>query len=239
MFEAAVSFKNVTKSFGPRAVFAGVSFELAAGGRCGLIGPNGAGKSTLLKLLMGALRADAGEILVGGLPPWRPSVRRRAGFLPEGAPLMGDLTVREHLVLAARLRGLSPGEFSAEEDRLTETLALADFYHRPAAGLSQGQKRRAALASALLGSPPLLALDEPTSGLDPEEAFRLLALLRALSSATTLIVSSHLLSDLREIAGQILTLAAGRASLGGSLVGSDYLELHGDYSARVSGEGAP
>ena len=234
---AAVSFKNVTKSFGPRDVFTGVSFELAAGARCGLIGPNGAGKSTLLKLLMGALRPDAGEILMGGLAPWRQPARGRAGFLPEGAPLMGDLTVREHLLLAARLRGLSPGEFSAEEDRLTEALALSGFYHHPAAGLSQGQKRRAALASALLGSPSFLALDEPTSGLDPEEAFRLLVLLRGLSSDTTLIVSSHLLSDLREVAGQILTLASGRADLSGPLTGSDYLELHRNYSVRVRGEG--
>ena len=235
---AAISFKNVTKSFGRRVVFTGVSFELAAGARCGLIGPNGAGKSTLLKLLMGALRSDAGEILVDGLAPWRPSARGRAGFLPEGAPLMGDLTVREHLVLAARLRGLSPGEFSAEEDRLTEALALAGFYRRPAAGLSQGQKRRAALASALLGSPSFLALDEPTSGLDPEEAFRLLALLRSLPAHVTLIVSSHLLSDLREVAGQTLTLASGRAALSGPLTGSDYLELHRAYSVLVNGEGA-
>ncbi|MDR2725700.1 MAG: ABC transporter ATP-binding protein [Candidatus Adiutrix sp.] len=234
---AAVSFKNVTKNFGSRVVFTGVSFELEAGARCGLIGPNGVGKSTLLKLLMGALRPDAGEILVDGLAPWRPQVRGRAGFLPEGAPLMGDLTVREHLVLAARLRGLSSGEFSAEEDRLTEALALAGFYRRPAAGLSQGQKRRAALASALLGQPPLLALDEPTSGLDPEEAFRLLALLRGLPSVTTLIVSSHLLGDLRELAGQILVLAPGRAALSGPLTGSGYIELHQAYSVRVNGEG--
>jgi ABC-2 type transport system ATP-binding protein len=234
---AAVSFQNVTKSFGPRAVFAGVSFALASGARCGLIGPNGAGKSTLLKLLMGALRPDAGDILVDGLAPWRPLARGRAGFLPEGAPLMGDLTVREHLVLAARLRGLSPGELSAEEDRLTGALALAGFYHRPAAGLSQGQKRRAALASALLGSPSFLALDEPTSGLDPEEASRLLALLRSLPADTTLIVSSHLLSDLREVTGQTLTLASGRAALSGPLTGADYIELHRDYSVRVRGEG--
>jgi ABC-2 type transport system ATP-binding protein len=234
---AAVSFHNVTKVFGPRVVFAGVSFALEAGGRYGLIGPNGAGKSTLLKLMMGVLRPEAGEVLVGGLAPWRSAARLRAGFLPEGAPLMGDLTVREHLVLAARLRGLGPGEFSAEEDRLTSALALAGFYHRPAAGLSQGQKRRAALASALLGSPSFLALDEPASGLDPEEASRLLALLRALPPATTLIVSSHFLSDLREAAGQVLTLAAGRVSWGGSLAGADRAGLYQDYSARVSGAG--
>jgi ABC-2 type transport system ATP-binding protein len=230
---AAVSFKNVTKSFGPQTVFSGVSFELAAGARCGLIGPNGAGKSTILKLLMGAVRPDAGQVLLGGLEPWRPEARMRAGFLPEGAPLMGDLTVREHLILAARLRGLAPGEFSAEEDRLTGALALNGFYCRPAAGLSQGQKRRAALASALLGSPSFLALDEPTSGLDPEEAFRLLALLRTLPSASTLIVSSHFLSDIRELATQVLTLAQGRVSPGNALTGADHSALHRDYSNRV------
>jgi len=234
---AEVSFREVTKSFGPRAVFAGVSFELASGSRCGLIGPNGAGKSTLLKILMGALRPDAGEVLVGGLVPWQSPARARAGFLPEGAPLMGDLTVREHLVLAARLRALSLGEYSAEVDRPTAALALSGFFRRPAAGLSQGQKRRVALASALMGSPSFLALDEPTSGLDPEEAFRLLALLRALPSATTLIISSHLLSDLKEVAGQVLTLAGGRADLGGPLTGADYAALQLDYSARVAGRG--
>ncbi|MCL2028855.1 MAG: ABC transporter ATP-binding protein [Deltaproteobacteria bacterium] len=228
---AGVSLKNVAKGFGARIVFSGVSFELAPGARCGLIGPNGAGKSTLLSILMGSLRPDAGEVLVDGRPPWRQPARHRAGFLPEGAPLMGDLTVREHLVLAARLRGLSSGEFSAEAERLTEALALKGFYRRPAATLSQGQKTRAALASALLGSPSFLALDEPTSGLDPEEAFRLLTLLRALPPSTTLIVSSHLLSDLREVTRQVLTLAAGRARLGGPL--ADYPALQKDYSART------
>ena len=229
-----ISFKNVTKSYGSRIVFSGVSFELAAGARCGLIGPNGAGKSTLLKILMGALRPDAGEVLVGGLSPWRQPARLKAGFLPEGAPLMGDLTVREHLVLAARLRGLAPGELSAEEDRLTAALALENFYHRPAADLSQGQKVRTALASALLGSPSFLALDEPTSGLDPEEAFRLLALLRTLPSSATLIISSHLLSDLKEMTGQLLTLTGGRARLGGPLTGTDYAGLQEDYAARAA-----
>ena len=228
---AGISLKNVTKRFGSRIVFSKISFELAPGARCGLIGPNGAGKSTLLGILTGSLRPDAGEVLVGGQPPWRQPARLRAGFLPEGPPLMGDLTVREHLILASTLRGLSPGEFSAEAERLTEALALEGFYRRPAATLSQGQKTRAALASALLGSPSFLALDEPTSGLDPEESFRLLTLLRALPPSTTLVVSSHLLSDLREVTRQVLTLADGRARLGGPL--ADYAGLQRDYSART------
>ncbi|MDR3037857.1 MAG: ABC transporter ATP-binding protein [Candidatus Adiutrix sp.] len=231
-------FKNVTKRYGSRVVFAGASFELAAGARCGLIGPNGAGKSTLLRLLMGSLRPDAGEVTVGGLPPWRhpARVRAEAGFLPEDAPLLGDLTGREHLALAARLRGLTPGEFAAEEDRLTAALGLGGFYLRPAGVLSQGQRRRMALASALLGSPGFLALDEPGGGLDPEESFRLLALLKDLPQSTTLLISSHFLNEIRDLAGQVLALAGGRLNLGGPLTGGDAAALRRDYLKRLGGE---
>ena len=232
----AVVFENVSKSFGGRTVLDEASFSLEAGGRYGLVGPNGAGKSTLLKLIMGVLRPETGRVRVGGLSPWERPVRSRAGFLPEGAPLIGELTVREHLILASCLRGLTPGQLSAEEDRLTAALSLGGFYRRPAAALSQGQKRRAALASALLGSPALLVLDEPASGLDPEEAGRLLALLGDLPASTTLLLSSHLLSDLRDLAGPVLTLASGRLTMGGPLAGADGAALRRDYLARVGGE---
>jgi ABC-2 type transport system ATP-binding protein len=212
------SFSKVTKAYsGGRSIFTDLSFELKAGARCALLGPNGAGKSTLMRLLTGALKPEAGEVSVGGLAPWRHPERVRAtlGFLPEGAPLWGDLTVREHLRLAGRLRGLAAGELTAETERLTTALALARFHHRPAAALSQGQKRRTALASALLGQPDFLLLDEPAGGLDPEESFRLLNLLKALPSSTTLLLSGHNLSDLYELTGEIMLLAGGRLAARG------------------------
>lgn len=207
-----VVFDRVTKRFGERVVFEELSFELKPGGCYGLLGPNGAGKSTLLRLMAGMLRPDAGTVAVGGLAPWRDQVRVRArmGILPEGAPLVGDLTVAEHLALAGRLRGLPDEEFRQEESRLTEALSLAGFYNRPAGVLSQGQKRRAALASALLGRPDFLILDEPTSGLDPEETARLLALLSSLPSETTLLVSSHILTEIFELTDEVIVLAQGR-----------------------------
>ncbi|MDR2946063.1 MAG: ABC transporter ATP-binding protein [Candidatus Adiutrix sp.] len=205
-------FNQVSKSFRGRAALENLSFELKAGGRYGLIGPNGAGKSTLLRLMAGTLRPDAGTVTVGGLPPWREPAKARAnmGILPEGAPLLGDLTVAEHLALAARLRGLPEAEFKQEAERLAEALSLTAFYTRPAGLLSLGQRRRAALASALLGHPDFLILDEPTGGLDPEESARLLALLAGLPQSATLLVSSHILSEISALASEVLVLARGR-----------------------------
>ncbi len=233
-------FEGVGKWFGDRVVFEGLSFELRRGGRYGLLGPNGAGKSTLVRLLAGVLRPDAGKVLVDGLAPWRhpDRVRSGLGLLPEGAPLMAELTVREHLRLAGRVRGLSRGESESEAERLTAALSLAAFYHRPAGVLSQGQRRRAALAAALLGGPDFLILDEPTSGLDPEEASRLLALLKTLPESATLLVSSHILAEIHELADQVLVLAHGRRAAFGPWPGSglDEFELRKEYLALIGAE---
>ena len=237
-------FDQVSKRFGDRAVFEGLSFELKPGGRYGLLGPNGAGKSTLLRLMAGVLRPDAGTVAVGGLNPWRDQVRVRAtmGILPEGAPLVGDLTVAEHLALAGRLRGLSAAEFKQEESRLTEALSLGAFYNRPAGILSQGQKRRAALASALLGYPDFLILDEPTSGLDPEETARLLTLLADLPAESTLLVSSHILTEIFELTNEVLVLARGRLAACGPWgevapgASSSEAELRREYLALTGPE---
>lgn len=205
-------FEAVGKRFGDRVVFEGISFELKRGGRYGLLGPNGSGKSTLIRLLAGSLRPDAGRVLVENREPWRYPVLVRGdmGLLPEGAPLVVELTVREHLGLAAKLRGLSPDFYRQEEERLTAALGLADFLHRRAGNLSQGQKRRAALASALLGRPDFLILDEPTSGLDPEETARLMGLLNALPASNTILISSHILTEVYELTDEIMVLARTR-----------------------------
>ena len=208
-----------------------------------MLGPNGAGKSTLLRLMAGVLRPDQGTVTVGGLIPWRNpgKVRAGMGILPEGAPLVGDLTVAEHLALAARLRGLSVDEFKREEARLTEALSLSGFYSRPAGILSQGQKRRAALASALLGHPDFIILDEPTSGLDPEETSRLLALLSNLPSSCTLLVSSHILTEIFTLTQEVIVLARGRLACFGpwteivQCASPTEAELRKEYLALTAG----
>ena len=220
-------FDKVTKQFGAKTVFADLSFELPRGGRFGLLGPNGVGKSTLVRLLTGLLRPDAGQVTVDGRAPWRDPARtrRHMAILPEGAPLAGELTPREHLCLAGKLRGLGRAAIGREEERLTEALSLAAFYDRPAGVLSQGQKRRAALAAALFGQPDFLILDEPTGGLDPEESLRLINLLKNLPEGSTLLVSSHLLTEITEITDRVMVLAHGRLAACGPWadLGSDAL----------------
>ena len=204
-------FIKTTKRFGDRVIFSDLSFELNAGRRYSLLGPNGVGKSTLLRLLTGALAPDEGAVRVDGLVAWQnqTALRRRMGILPEGAPLVGDLTVKEHLRLAGRLKGLTRNEFKEEEERLVNGLALNGFYGRPAAVLSQGQKRRAGLAAAFMGQPDFLVLDEPTSGLDPEETARLLKLIKKMPPETTLLISSHILSEVMEMTDETLILTDG------------------------------
>lgn len=206
-----VSFDKVGKIFRDRLVFESISFELKRGTRYGLLGPNGAGKSTLIHLMAGSLRPDNGRILVEGQEPWRHPARARAlmGLLPEGAPLVGELTVDEHLALAGQLKGLGNAAFKEQRDSLIQALGLGRLLKRPSASLSQGQKRRAALAPALLGPPPLLILDEPTSGLDPEESHRLIDLLKKLPGDLTMLISSHILSEIHTLTDSVMVIAKG------------------------------
>lgn len=239
-------FENVGRSFRGRAVLAGVNLKLRRGGRYALLGPNGAGKSTLLRLLSGSLRPDQGRVLVDGLLPWRESraVLAGMGVLAENAPLLPELSPFEHLQLAASLRGLKPGEFSAECERLSAKLNLSAFWKRPAGALSLGQKRRAALAAACIGGPEFLLLDEPSAGLDPEESLRLAELLAELPTSVTLIISSHILHEVYELTDELIVLAHGRLAAAGPW--AEYLgstEKPDDQALRslylkLTGEGA-
>ncbi|UQZ90109.1 ABC transporter [Deltaproteobacteria bacterium Smac51] len=218
-------FKNVTKRFGARPVFENLSLKLKRGGRYGLLGPNGAGKTTLMRLMYGALCPDDGEVLVDGLVPWRETwaVLARLGVLAENAPLVPELTPQEHLKLAASLRGLSSKDFSGECERLSSALNLSAFLKCPAGALSMGQRRRAALAAAFMGQPDFLILDEPTSGLDPDEAAHLRNLLSDLPSSATLLISSHILSEVFDLTSEIIVLAGGRLKAQGPWV--DFLDV--------------
>jgi ABC-2 type transport system ATP-binding protein len=211
--------------YGRRAALDGVDLDIAQGAKVALLGPNGAGKSTLLAVLGGAFAPDGGSASIGGSPPERfRTGPRNLGWLPERAPLCPELTVAEHLRLAARLRGLGREEAESEMERLASALSLSGCLLRLAGVLSSGARRRAALAAALLGRPRLVLLDEPASGLDPGEAGRLKALLSDLGPESTMIISTHALSEAAEIAGSAAILSEG------------VLKAHGSW-ASLSGGG--
>jgi ABC-2 type transport system ATP-binding protein len=164
-----------------------------------------------MKVICGALDPNSGEILVDRKQPQKakgsPSL---LGWLPERAPLNPSLTVREHLEITGRLRGLEVKQISEELERVSQALNLAKYLSQLAHTLSLGTRRRAALAVTLIGRPRLIILDEPTSSLDPDEVRRLKSLLTELKKETTLILSSHILSEVAELTDQAIIMNQGR-----------------------------
>ncbi len=178
-------------------------------GVLGLLGPNGAGKTTLMQMIATVTRPSCGRILFDGVDVVRDpeAVRRRLGYLPQDFGVYDNLTALELLDYLARLKGIrSPGRLAA----MLELVNLHAVAHRPVGGFSGGMRQRLGIAQALLGDPDLLIVDEPTAGLDPEERVRFRNLLSGLSGRRLVIVSTHIVSDVESIAGEIAVVRAGR-----------------------------
>ncbi|MCP5151561.1 MAG: ABC transporter ATP-binding protein [Ectothiorhodospiraceae bacterium] len=220
----------LTKSFGSLAVTAGVDLALPAGERHGLIGPNGAGKTTLFNLLSGELRPDSGQVLLDGVDVTHaPSdVRARAGLGRsfQRNNLFPDLTVRENLVIGVAIergvtrvwwRGLHRDRaVVADAERQAAALGLGEELDTPVRHLSYGTQRQLEIGLALVRRPKVLLLDEPTSGMSPEETHAMLALIRGLPSALTLLIIEHDMDVIFEVADRITVLDYGRVLLEGT-----------------------
>ncbi|MBB5203247.1 ABC-type multidrug transport system ATPase subunit [Inhella inkyongensis] len=203
-----LSIQNVSKTFGALRAVDGISLDLQPG-VLGLIGHNGAGKSTLMQMLATLSRPSSGRILLDGQDiVARPEVmRRRLGFLPQDFGVYPHLTALEFLQYFAALKGVRSAA------RIQELLALVNLHeqqHRPAAGFSGGMRQRLGIAQALLADPDVLIVDEPTAGLDPEERLRFRRLLSELGSRRLVIVSTHIVSDVENMASHLAILRQGR-----------------------------
>ena len=206
-----LALRGIVRSFGRRRAVAGVSLEVAAGEAVLLVGRNGAGKTTLLRVATGFLDPDAGEVVIDGVAMARDRARAQArlGYLPEHAPAPGELTVREHLYLRARLKRVAAAAAARAVDRAIELAGLGDTARQVIATLSKGYRQRVGLADALLGDPPLVILDEPTSGMDPIQVVQLRDHLVAAARDRAVLVSSHAVSDLEPLASRVAVLRAG------------------------------
>ena len=214
----ALVVEGVARRYGARVALAGASFTVGAGRLCALIGDNGAGKTTLLRIIGGFLDADRGRVTIDGVDvavaPVRAATRR--GFLAEGTPLPGELTVAEYLDHRARLRGLGRAARRVELDRWLAELELEARRHEPIGRLSKGLRQRVGLADALLGDPPLIVLDEPGAGLDEGQRGELRRRLRELAGVRAVLWSTHELADAEAIADQVVVLSEGRVVMVGT-----------------------
>jgi Cu-processing system ATP-binding protein len=213
-----IEFAEISKRYGAALAVDNVSLAIPAGELLALVGPNGAGKTTLLRMLLGLIRPSGGAARVGGHDAQRDGLaaRRLLGYLPQRAVLYGNLSVAENLAFLADLNELPAG-------RVAEVIALAqldEVAERSARALSGGTAQRLGLAQALLADPPALVLDEPTASLDPQSVAGFKALLRELQArGKTILLSSHILGDVQELAGRVAILHRGRLIAADSVAG--------------------
>lgn len=207
-----VEAEGLTKYYGDKPGAIDVSFTVEKGEIVGLLGPNGAGKTTVMKMMSGQLMPSAGRIFVKGLDMVREGrqASQYVGYLPEHPPLYPDMTVEEYLTFVARIRGLGKKEQESKLEDLMEIVSIGDVRHRIIKNLSKGYRQRVGIAQALLGDSQLLILDEPTVGLDPKQIAEVRKLMLNLKATHTIILSSHILSEISMICEKLIVLNHGR-----------------------------
>jgi len=215
----AVSSRGVSRKFGSLNALTNVTFDIPAGSICGLIGPNGAGKTTLLRILAGLDEPDVGTRAIDGvdLAVDPAGARNRFGYVPDYAGLYDSLTVRELVHFFGSAQGVPQAQLGGAVDRALNASGMMSVAERPAGALSKGMTQRACVATALVHDPQVLFLDEPASGLDPRARIELRELLKELrASGKTILISSHILSELGDMVDRVLILEKGvvRASGG-------------------------
>lgn len=207
-----IEVKHLTKRYGSHTAVSDLSFTVEKGQIYGFLGPNGAGKSTTMNIMTGCLAATSGEVVIGGYDIFQDAAqaKRLIGYLPEQPPLYLDRTPREYLRFVARAKGIPEKRIPGELDRVMTVTGTLDVADRLMKNLSKGYRQRVGIAQALLGSPKLIILDEPTVGLDPAQVIEIRKLIQELGRAHTVILSSHILSEVQAVCSRVLILSKGK-----------------------------
>ena len=216
--EPAIVVESLRKDFGAFTAVDDVSFDVNRGEVLGFLGPNGAGKSTTMKMITGFLAPSGGQIRVDGLDVSRhpKQVKQRIGYLPEGAPAYGDMTVTGFLGFIAAIRGYRGTE---KQDRIQSAIRkvnLGSVIHKPIETLSKGFKRRVGMAQAILHDPPILIMDEPTDGLDPNQKHEVRELITEMAQDKAILISTHILEEVHAICDRAAIIAHGRLVFDGT-----------------------
>jgi gliding motility-associated transport system ATP-binding protein len=207
-----IEIDHLSKTFGPITAVDDVSFNVAKGEVLGFLGPNGAGKSTTMKMITGFLPPTFGTARVAGFDVRRNplEVKRRVGYLPEGAPMWPDMTPQAFLEFIARVRNLAGAEAEQRIATAIRKTQLSEVLRQPIDTLSKGFKRRLGLAQALLHDPEVLILDEPTDGLDPNQKHEVRELIRSMAGSKAIVISTHILEEVEAVCSRAIIIANGR-----------------------------
>ena len=207
-----IEVKDLVKKYGSHLAVDHLSFTLESGKIYGFLGPNGAGKSTTMNIMTGYLGATQGSVLIDGHDILKEpeEAKKHIGYLPELPPLYMDMTVQEYLEFAAELKKLPKEKRESDISEVMKLTRLQDVSDRLIKNLSKGYKQRVGLAQAVLGFPEIIILDEPTVGLDPKQIIEIRELIRTLSKKHTVILSSHILAEVREVCDYILIISKGK-----------------------------
>jgi ABC-2 type transport system ATP-binding protein len=213
-----IALTRLTKRFGPLVAVDGIDMRVRKGEVLGFLGPNGAGKSTTMKMVTGFLAPSEGTALVDGIDVTKDpvGVKRRIGYLPEGAPCYGDMTPRGFLNFIADVRGLSGKERADAIAQVIERVEIGDVMEQPIETLSKGFKRRVGLAQAIVHNPPVLILDEPTDGLDPNQKHQVRTLIQQMAADKAVVISTHILEEVEAVCTRAVVIARGKVLADGT-----------------------
>lgn len=207
-----IEVKNLMKRYGTHLAVDHLNFTVEKGQIYGFLGPNGAGKSTTMNIMTGYLGATEGEVLINGhdILTEPEKAKKCIGYLPEMPPLYLDMTVTEYLEFAAELKQIKKEEIEAQILKVMDLVKLQDMKDRLIKNLSKGYKQRVGLAQAVIGFPEIIILDEPTVGLDPKQIIEIRELIRELAQEHTVILSSHILAEVREVCDYVMIISKGK-----------------------------
>ena len=207
-----IEVKNITKKYGNFTAVDNINFKIEEGEIIGLLGPNGAGKSTTMNMITGYIEPTEGEIIVNGYDISKKPKKAKAqiGYMPEGVPLYSDLTVKEFVTYMAELKKVDRKTRKEKVEKIIEQTGLKEVEKKLTRNLSRGYKQRVSMAGALVGEPKILILDEPTVGLDPKQITEIRALIKELGKTHTVILSSHILSEVSQICNKVIIINKGR-----------------------------
>ncbi len=213
-----IEVRDLVKRYGGHTAVDHLSFKVEKGQIYGFLGPNGAGKTTTMNIMTGYIGPTAGEVIINGrnILDEPLATKRAIGYLPEHPPLYTDMTPREYLTFAAELKGLGLDEIDDSVDDVVALTKLEDVQDRLIRNLSKGYQQRVGLAQAILGMPEILILDEPTVGLDPKQIREIRELIRSLGKEHTILLSSHILSEVQEICDHVMIIHHGKLLAAGT-----------------------